>query len=67
MLILHLILKLEEEIIMKSFDDEVDYQVLKPFIDNLLSLDLSKNEEEKNVQFEERVSLAIKNSLEKLV
>ncbi|NQZ84768.1 MAG: exonuclease SbcCD subunit D [Nanoarchaeales archaeon] len=59
--------KLEEEIIMKSFDDEVDYQVLKPFIDNLLSLDLSKNEEEKNVQFEERVSLAIKNSLEKLV
>lgn len=58
--------KIEEEIIMKSFDDEVDYQVLKPYIDNLLDLDLSKNEEEKNAQYEERVSLAMKSSLEKL-
>jgi DNA repair exonuclease SbcCD nuclease subunit len=58
--------KIEEEIISKSFDDEVDFQVLKPFIDSLLDLDLSKNEEEKNGQFEERVSLAIKSSLEKL-
>jgi DNA repair exonuclease SbcCD nuclease subunit len=58
--------KIEEEIIAKHFDDEVDFQVMMPFIDNLLDLDLSKNEEEKNAQFEDRVSLAMKSSLEKL-
>jgi exonuclease SbcD len=58
--------KIEEEIIMRSFDDEYDLQLMKPIIDNLLDLDLSRNEEEKNSQFEERVSLAMRSSLEKL-
>ena len=59
---------IEEEIISKCFNEneEIDFQVLKPFIDSLLLLDLARNEDEKNLQYEERVSLAINNCLGKL-
>ena len=57
--------KIELDIISKSLEEN-EFVDFKPFVDSLLSLDLSRNEEEKNADYEARVSLAITKCLEKL-
>jgi len=57
---------IEDEIISRNFENESDLILYKSLMKDLLSLDLSKNEEEKNSQYEERVSIAIGESLKDL-
>lgn len=59
--------KIEDKIVEEILDcgEEFDLKLFKSFVDSLLALDLGRNEDEKNKDFEARVSLALEKCLDK--